>query len=63
MMSNKGTWNIEIGIEKLVVIVLITKLPTHGRSVRDRDISATDKPMPRSSFVVITSGTPSSRSS
>lgn len=55
MMSNKGTWNIEMGFENLVAIVLIAQLPTHGRSVGDRDISATDKPMPRSSSVVITS--------
>ena len=63
MMSNKGTWDIEMCIENLVVIVVITQLPTHGRSVGDRDRSATDKPMPRSSFVIITSGTSLSRSS
>lgn len=37
-MSNKGTWNIEMGIENLVAIVLIAQLPTHGRSVGDRGI-------------------------
>lgn len=57
MMSNKGTWNIEMGFENLVAIVLIAQLPMHGRSVGDRDILATDNPMPRSSSVVITSGT------
>lgn len=62
-MSNEGTWNIEMGIENLVAIVLIAQLPTRGRSVGDRDISATDQPKPRSSFGVVRSGTALSRSS
>lgn len=53
-----STWNIEMGTENLVVIA---QLLAHGRSGGNRVMLATDKPMPVSSFVVITSGTPLSR--
>lgn len=58
MMS---TWNVEMSTENLVVIVLIAQLLAQGRSVGNRDMLATDKPMPVSPFVVITSATPLSR--
>lgn len=52
-----------MGIENVLVIVLTAQLPAQGTTVGDSDLSAVDRPMPRASFVVRTSGSPLSRSS
>lgn len=64
MMRSKGFRTFKwMGTENLVVMVLTALLPSQGRTIGDRDLSAADRPMPRASFVVRTSGSPLSRSS